>query len=127
MACQELSYQQVMSYLVGGGDHYHSHIFASLPWSQLDCYFHSSQDNNDLEEDESPETETVNVHANTIVSHDVITDYRLRPIAEPFQSMSLWRFVEIVEKISLSQEDCCVRQANDNHQTRCTDHLDIPW
>ncbi|KZV66483.1 hypothetical protein PENSPDRAFT_701175, partial [Peniophora sp. CONT] len=34
----ELSYAQVMSYLVGGGDHYSSHTFRNLNWSMLDKF-----------------------------------------------------------------------------------------
>ncbi|KAJ6579753.1 hypothetical protein B0H10DRAFT_1637725, partial [Mycena sp. CBHHK59/15] len=36
MANQELSHQQVMSYLVGGGDHYKSHSFRVLHWGDFD-------------------------------------------------------------------------------------------
>ncbi|VDB96204.1 unnamed protein product [Peniophora sp. CBMAI 1063] len=34
----ELSYAQVMSYLVGGGDHYSSHTFRNLNWGMLDRF-----------------------------------------------------------------------------------------
>jgi len=36
MSKQEVSHQQVMSYLVGGGDHYSSHKFAILYWAGFD-------------------------------------------------------------------------------------------
>lgn len=36
MARQEMSHQQVMSYLVGGGDHYKSHAFVSVSWDRLE-------------------------------------------------------------------------------------------
>ncbi|EGO04884.1 hypothetical protein SERLA73DRAFT_43512 [Serpula lacrymans var. lacrymans S7.3] len=36
MAQQELSHQQVMSYLVGGGDCYKSHFFKVLRWGDFD-------------------------------------------------------------------------------------------
>ncbi|KIO26437.1 hypothetical protein M407DRAFT_52496, partial [Tulasnella calospora MUT 4182] len=38
MARMEISHQQVMSYLVGGGDHYASHTFRNLYWGTLDRY-----------------------------------------------------------------------------------------
>lgn len=38
MGRQELSHQQVMSYLVGGGDHYTSHKFRTLYWPDFDRY-----------------------------------------------------------------------------------------
>lgn len=41
MGRQELSHQQVMSYLVGGGDHYTSHKFRTLYWPEFDRYFSS--------------------------------------------------------------------------------------
>ncbi|KAJ7118469.1 hypothetical protein C8R43DRAFT_832054, partial [Mycena crocata] len=38
MSKQELSHQQVMSYLVGGGDCYRSHTFKTVKWGQIDRY-----------------------------------------------------------------------------------------
>ncbi|EGO02571.1 hypothetical protein SERLA73DRAFT_150266 [Serpula lacrymans var. lacrymans S7.3] len=38
MTRQELSHQQVMSYLVGGGDHYTSHTYKMIKWQQFDKY-----------------------------------------------------------------------------------------
>ncbi|EGO30248.1 hypothetical protein SERLADRAFT_404509 [Serpula lacrymans var. lacrymans S7.9] len=38
MVCQELFHQQVMSYLVGGGDCYSSHAFKLLRWYEFDRY-----------------------------------------------------------------------------------------
>ncbi|EGO30716.1 hypothetical protein SERLADRAFT_432334 [Serpula lacrymans var. lacrymans S7.9] len=49
IACQELSHQQVMSYLVGGGDCYKSHTFQILRWGQFNRYIQSQQrDSEDL-------------------------------------------------------------------------------
>ncbi|OJT07088.1 ATP-dependent DNA helicase PIF1 [Trametes pubescens] len=39
MSHQEISHQQVMSYLVGGGDHYTSHKFRVLHWGSFDRLF----------------------------------------------------------------------------------------
>ena len=39
MSRQEISHQQVMSYLVGGGDHYTSHTFKLLYWRSFDHLF----------------------------------------------------------------------------------------
>lgn len=48
MAIQEISHQQVMSYLVGGGDHYKSDEFVLLYWGtfsrHVDHEFHESYD-----------------------------------------------------------------------------------
>lgn len=38
MARQEMSHQQVMSYLIGGGDHYKSETFRLLKWAELDRF-----------------------------------------------------------------------------------------
>ncbi|KAJ7340541.1 hypothetical protein DFH08DRAFT_617927, partial [Mycena albidolilacea] len=38
MSKQEVSHQQVMSYLVGGGDYYTSHTFKPLKWGEVDRY-----------------------------------------------------------------------------------------
>ncbi|KAJ7119794.1 hypothetical protein C8R44DRAFT_539000, partial [Mycena epipterygia] len=36
MSKQEMSHQQVMSYLIGGGDHYCSHTFKTVRWGDFD-------------------------------------------------------------------------------------------
>lgn len=41
MGRQEISHQQVMSYLVGGGDSYTSHKFRTLYWGEFDRYLRS--------------------------------------------------------------------------------------
>jgi hypothetical protein len=38
MACQEMSHQQVLSYMVGGGDYYTSHTFRLLNVAELERY-----------------------------------------------------------------------------------------
>ncbi|KAJ7887527.1 hypothetical protein B0H14DRAFT_2337624, partial [Mycena olivaceomarginata] len=38
MSKQEVSHQQVMSYLVGGGDYYTSHTFKPFKWGEVDRY-----------------------------------------------------------------------------------------
>lgn len=43
MARQEMSHQQVMSYLVGGGDRYTGHVFQSLRWKDLDMYIRTEE------------------------------------------------------------------------------------
>ncbi|KDQ51995.1 hypothetical protein JAAARDRAFT_139358 [Jaapia argillacea MUCL 33604] len=51
MARQELSHQQVMSYLVGGGNHYTSHKYKILKWHEFDRYFRSITDVNGIDKD----------------------------------------------------------------------------
>ncbi|KAJ7840460.1 hypothetical protein B0H13DRAFT_1510811, partial [Mycena leptocephala] len=38
MSKQEMSHQQVMSYLIGGGDYYCSHTFKPLKWGEIDRF-----------------------------------------------------------------------------------------
>lgn len=43
MARQEMSHQQVMSYLIGGGDRYTSNVFQILRWKDLDMYIKAEE------------------------------------------------------------------------------------
>lgn len=51
----ELSYAQVMSYLVGGGDHYSSHTFRNLNWGMLDKYMRQEERKLGVHSEESAE------------------------------------------------------------------------
>ncbi|KAG1798686.1 hypothetical protein EV424DRAFT_1352515 [Suillus variegatus] len=106
MGQQEISHQQVMSYLVGRGDFYTSHTFQTLRWYE----FVQAADRLDREmmydENEEPcgesedstiqeEQVTVNVMADGVEVTSDIEDYTLRPITEcQFADLSLWEFVE---------------------------------
>ncbi|EGO04557.1 hypothetical protein SERLA73DRAFT_128574 [Serpula lacrymans var. lacrymans S7.3] len=57
MARQEMSHQQVMSYLIGGGDCYTSHSFHVLRWSEFDQYI-SSHFAGDLQSSSSVEDDS---------------------------------------------------------------------
>ncbi|KAJ7232430.1 hypothetical protein B0H12DRAFT_1011941, partial [Mycena haematopus] len=48
MARTELSHQQVMSYLVGGGDVYRSHEFSTLIWNNAEKYLQLSESPNTI-------------------------------------------------------------------------------
>ena len=47
LSCQELSHQQVMSYLVGSGDHYKSHRYCILYFSAFEHFFRQVWDDLD--------------------------------------------------------------------------------
>lgn len=121
MAWQELSHQQVMSYLVSSGDHYKSHCFISILWDRLHCLFLAPSADND--EEYASLTESVSIQRDAMVTHDIINDYHYQPSIEPFQSMSLWSFAEMVEITSLTTEQCRMRDTEDRH---CACGLDAP-
>lgn len=119
MARQELSHQQVMSYLVAGGDHYKSHSFVSLSWDCLDSMFHSSVTNPNKVNVCNSLTETITVQPDAVVSHDIIFDFQYRPIEEPFRSMCIWSYVELAEKITLSRDHRRMATVDEHHRSRC--------
>ncbi|KAG1844565.1 hypothetical protein C8R48DRAFT_750837 [Suillus tomentosus] len=106
MGQQEISHQQVMSYLVGGGDFYTSHTFQTLRWyefvqaaDRLDREMTYDENEEPCEESEDStiqeEQVTVNVMADGVEVTSDIEDYALRPITEhQFADLSLWEFVE---------------------------------
>jgi hypothetical protein len=107
----EISHQQVMSYLIGGGDYYTSHDFRPFRFYDfmkgLDLYERSRDDhlpsNGESNEDEDDLEENAMMDVSngdpTIVSD--ILDYQMRPLAEPFNAMSLWEFIERTRKVSV--------------------------
>ncbi|KAG2108798.1 hypothetical protein BD769DRAFT_1392699 [Suillus cothurnatus] len=106
MGQQEISHQQVMSYLVGGGDFYVSHTFQTVRWyefvqaaDRLDREMMDDENEERYgESEDSPiqeEQVTVNITADGVEVTSDIEDYTLRPITEcQFADLSLWEFVE---------------------------------
>jgi hypothetical protein len=106
MGQQEISHQQVMSYLVGGGDFYASHTFQTVRWyefvqaaNRLDREMMDDENEEQYgESEDSPiqeEQVTVNITADGVEVTSDIEDYTLRPITEcQFADLSLWEFVE---------------------------------
>ncbi|VDC05031.1 unnamed protein product [Peniophora sp. CBMAI 1063] len=104
----ELSHQQVMSYLVGGGDFYSSHQFASLYWGDM-SKFHlppvlSSGEDDDVEEYAGGVDVTVNLRDNDIVPSSQLLDYRFRPSGHGFDEISVWEFAGLVEKSKIKRK-----------------------
>ena len=163
---QEISHQQVMSYLVGGGDKYTSETYRILHFGSFERYIvrywttqdiHSTVDdyeqstashgpaNTDVthdttlgpqvQGDEEAETQARETHdevrdvtsaylngyaepddqvtlflrGGSVTAISQIQDYLMRPPTEPFQSMGLYEFVGMTEKITVSQDG---RRAN---------------
>lgn len=120
MARLEISHQQVMSYFVGGGDHYTSHSFRSLFWGDLDRYLKKEDpDANSsvvvpaLEEGEEPTVEqksstdpqvVLHLGKRSVTASNQMYDYLYRPSDMEFDSLCLWDLVATTEKIPQSEE-----------------------
>ncbi|KAA1478248.1 hypothetical protein DENSPDRAFT_861822 [Dentipellis sp. KUC8613] len=130
MARQELSHQQVMSYLVGGGDHYTSHMFQPLHWGSLDAFFRAElgeQDSQyvvrgdvdgDVDDEDNPaecitdftslEDEqpgggpniTITVNADGVTGSSLLLDYRMRGVHPDFEKLSVWEHVAYVQRLT---------------------------
>ncbi|KIJ10851.1 hypothetical protein PAXINDRAFT_16187 [Paxillus involutus ATCC 200175] len=109
-----MSHQQVMSYLIGGGDHYKSHTFAFLNWDRVTDLVTRMETRN---HDDHVEDITVIVDKDKLKTGDNILDYRLRSSVPAFAELCMWRYVEVAEKISLTKDTQCI-EAGDAHQ--CT-------
>ncbi|KAG2106626.1 uncharacterized protein F5147DRAFT_653859 [Suillus discolor] len=113
MGRQETSHQQVMSYLVGGGDHYTSHTFQTFKWfeftnaiDKFECKV-CDLNNDDAEDDEESmyieESVTVGISSETFMSD--VQDYMLRPLDENFDQFCLWDFMESTVKVKGKMDD----------------------
>lgn len=68
MSKTELSHQQVMSYLVGGGDHYTGHTFRTLYWGSFDRWIRQKMPNENLPPIASEELATQHLDNTTVRS-----------------------------------------------------------
>lgn len=64
MAQQEMLHQQVISYLIGGGNFYTSYSFWSLAWGEFDRYFTHMESGMPIPEDTSPSLKTHQLFGN---------------------------------------------------------------
>ncbi|KAJ7130144.1 hypothetical protein C8R44DRAFT_614209, partial [Mycena epipterygia] len=132
MSKQEMSHQQVMSYLIGGGDNYCSHTFKTVRWGDFDRAMTDfegtpSMDIDDIQvdferaggiDDLPPELAETAEPAAVLGSSDVllrmdgesleiatdVADYQFRPDEIEFERMSVWEHSEWTCKISLASE-----------------------
>ncbi len=165
---QELSHQQVMSYLVGGGDTYTSHTFKVLHWGSFDKLFRSHLDGNQPDRGHNPAADAPNrtsrgetldedtemrvdegenltrgggrhpdlehgdnsfvltLQQGSISASNQHQDYIYRSSDPEFDSLCLYEFIGIVEKMSMryisrgrkDQRDVESEDADDNHAVR---------
>jgi hypothetical protein len=134
MAKQELSHQQVMSYLVGGGDHYTSHTFRVLQWGHFDWLVSkweksvpivSMEDLDDFEGEDDEREAAGDMHSepevvlildgsNVVNISNEIADYCLRSVDEEFNRLSLWEFAEWTTKLTQKSEDLRLENSPEN-------------
>ncbi|KAI0328314.1 hypothetical protein GY45DRAFT_1218212, partial [Cubamyces sp. BRFM 1775] len=110
MSRQEVSHQQVMSYLVGGGDNYCSHTFRVLHWGAFDRLFKSAfpsaadreglQAGNLVPDDENGQTYILTMGKGSISAMNQQQDYRLRSKDAAFEQLCLYDFVGLTEKMT---------------------------
>ncbi|KAI0359121.1 hypothetical protein OH77DRAFT_1367691, partial [Trametes cingulata] len=123
---QEISHQQVMSYLVGGGDFYTSHTFRTLYWGAFDRLFKKDNLGNEndagnisddtMQDDEAEETFVLNLQpTGSISAVNQQQDYMLRSTDPAFDKLSLYEFVGLVEKVKRSETRL---QTGDDMNTR---------
>ncbi|PPQ67617.1 hypothetical protein CVT26_006827 [Gymnopilus dilepis] len=120
MGRQEISHQQVMSYLVGGGDHYTSEKFQNLFLGTFIKYVsdEESKTANSMNFCENPaedgdeygaeETVALTIEKEDIAVNNQLWDYRYRPKAEPYNSMCLYDFIAKTTKRKMKNKDLAV-------------------
>jgi hypothetical protein len=68
----EVSHQQVMSYLVGGGDIYSSHQFKTTLWNDIESYLEKPQRLGNEEEDVDMESDTIDSDNETNLDREAV-------------------------------------------------------
>ncbi|KAF5310090.1 hypothetical protein D9619_010532 [Psilocybe cf. subviscida] len=104
MGRHEISHPQVMSYLIGGGDHYTSHKFIVLQWSRICAYVNLQM----ATSEDAPASDTgldgegpdldLDIRADSITISDQRMDYMYRNTAVEFDSLCLYDFVSYTAK-----------------------------
>ncbi|KAH9475320.1 hypothetical protein JR316_0012431 [Psilocybe cubensis] len=145
MGRQEISQPQVMSYLVGGGDHYTSHKFAILKWHSIRrfCMSHHTKSNqtpnnstlddvSNTNEQENEESVELNMGDRDITASNQRLDYCLRPANDKFIDLCLYDFVAWGIKQRYTKEMLHIETAvrpgsflNDEHPEYFTHYMTI--
>ncbi|PPQ76270.1 hypothetical protein CVT26_009844 [Gymnopilus dilepis] len=116
MGKQEISHQQVMSYLVGGGDHYTSERFQSL---YLGAFFghlrtggeelNSSEETDEVDGPGGGDFVELSIEKADITVNSQVYDYCFRPRCEPYESMCLYEFVARTTKSKTEDREALLR------------------
>lgn len=115
MGRREVSHQQVMSYLIGGGDYYTGHEFRTIRFHEFVDIAIAHEHHVDgvctCGEPSVPDCPG-NIYSSTCTTRtsqgslSVVSDtldYLMRPSASPFNSMSLWQFLKQTMKVRCTQ------------------------
>ncbi|KAI0745899.1 hypothetical protein C8Q76DRAFT_577991, partial [Earliella scabrosa] len=112
---QEMSHPQIMSYLVGGGDHYTSHRYRVLHFGAFERTVTDRIDVDNDQDDRSvrgaavgrdnDENITLALGAGSISAINQQQDYVYRPSDSEFVDMCLYEFVGLTEKITVKAEE----------------------
>ncbi|KAH9848474.1 hypothetical protein C2E23DRAFT_699536, partial [Lenzites betulinus] len=124
MAHQEISHQQVMSYVVGGGDVYTSHKYRVLHWGSFDRMFKQA-DNEEVggQDDSGGETCVLSMQEGTISAMSQQQDYLYRSTDSPFDGLSLYEFVARTTKDNIGRDAArrrAPREGEDMHRQEDT-------
>jgi len=111
MARQEISHPQVMSYLVGGGDHYTSEKFSAMQWGAIERYVSHKWDSIEAPEISERAGGELDGSVNVTITENEITisnqqvDYSFRNTASNFETLCLYDFVAWTAKVRLSEKE----------------------
>jgi len=104
MGRHEISQPQVMSYLIGGGDHYTSEVFTVINWGLISgavrAFWADVEDN--MAESYRPEP-MVNVQSDAqarITVSNQLLDYQFRSVNPNFNDLNLYNFGAYTKKVS---------------------------
>ena len=103
MGRQEISHPQVLSYLIGGGDHYTSEKFAILQWGAIYRYVQAKLRVNEDGIEQDSDTATLNLSfSNSDDTRPTVSnqqlDYSYRSVHSDYDSLSIYDFVSRTSK-----------------------------
>lgn len=129
MGRQEISHPQVMSYLVGGGDHYTPEQFAILKWGLIKRCLTGPTDSEVDPESHVIARVSLTLGRGSITISNQYLDYSLRPVELRFEGLCLYDFVACVGKYKRPGGKCNQRLPgcflNDLHPQFETHYLTI--
>jgi hypothetical protein len=102
---QEFSHPQIMSFLVGGGEHYSNETFQPINWAEIVSYVVNHFDVDNIGSSPTMRNLVVSVtpERKTLSASNHLLDYMLRPLSEPFQDMGLYKHIAWTFKSSVSK------------------------
>ncbi|KAJ3540727.1 hypothetical protein NMY22_g4175 [Coprinellus aureogranulatus] len=102
MGHQEISHPQVMSYLVGGGDHYTSESFCSFNWGSIHAYMLSYWFPVDTINSTADENVSLSMFGGEVMVSSQRLDYMYRCNEPPYNDLCLYDFIAMVRKVPSS-------------------------